>query len=694
MPKDFRIPAGKAKYENWEMPDLTGVQRSINKRLEEIEQEEETHSVETLEAYNPPTLEELEQLRADFEAEGKAEGLAKGLEEGREAGFEEGKKQGYEEAYQTGYNEGLANAREVVEAEILKWQNLQEQIVQPLSAIDEDVELAIVELIKLIATGVLRRELNLGRSELRDIVREAIKSLPISSDRVFLRVNPEDAQIVESACVKSLEDYKIVVDENITKGGCILEMKNSLVNSTVERRYQALVDMIIGEAYPETYLSGSNSSQALGSGSFSNQNALQELQKLQSELQSTDFKSLVHQSLNSEFDRNGLNKKQEFRGKEAQAPLPFSSSDFSNSETSFQEVDQETYQEVEQETNQEFYAQPQVADYAQPAHYAQPIQQDFVQQEQIQQEQAQQKAEIAQEAPRQTYATEQAPFAFSQAEQDFSQVEQNSYKNQPSAQDDFANSEVYSEAENYLQPQEQQNQQEPQATQQRQEEQAPVAFGGDDDLVDLNLYESQTSNYDFEQQEVQQANQQASQQKVRYEEQDLAEQQRELEHQEMERRAQELRAKRQAQQEQQAQQTQQNQAGQNQAHRQAQELDNQTQSSRGKYRKDAQAPLTFSEDAQQIQRASIDDLEIDQNTVSNWLDGEENLSNLVAEEKKSRLNVMQFPADKSKTETKSSASSVVEGSYLETNLEKNLESEINDLSIDDDLVDLSAFDDD
>ena len=79
-------------------------------------------------------------------------------------------------------------------------------------------------------------------------VREAIKVLPLSSQKISLHLHPEDVELVRS--VLSLDEmspsWAVVEDPLITRGGCQVDTDLSHIDATVENRLAAVIAGLFG----------------------------------------------------------------------------------------------------------------------------------------------------------------------------------------------------------------------------------------------------------------------------------------------------------------------------------------------------------------------------------------------------------------------------------------------------------------
>ena len=164
------------------------------------------------------------------------EAFAQGKKDGYGQGFDEGSRQGYEENVQA------------LQTKATQFTSLMESLSQPFKVLDAEVEKELVKLAIGIATQIIRREIKLDPGQVIAAVREAIKVLPLSSQKISLHLHPEDAELVRSAL--SLDEmspaWRIVEDPLITHGGCKVDTEVSHIDATVENRLAAVIATIFG----------------------------------------------------------------------------------------------------------------------------------------------------------------------------------------------------------------------------------------------------------------------------------------------------------------------------------------------------------------------------------------------------------------------------------------------------------------
>lgn len=190
------------------------------------------------------TVEQIEATQKQAYDEAFEHGRQEGFAQGKAEGFEEGKKLGFEEGSKQGYEENLHLLRKQVE-ELSK---LMEALAEPFQKLDEEVETELVNLAIGIAGQIIRREIKHDPGQIIGVIREAIKVLPLASQKVTLNLHPEDAELVRTALKldDSLPPWRLVENPLITRGGCVVETDVSSIDATVEHRLAAVIANLLG----------------------------------------------------------------------------------------------------------------------------------------------------------------------------------------------------------------------------------------------------------------------------------------------------------------------------------------------------------------------------------------------------------------------------------------------------------------
>lgn len=198
----------------------------------------------------PPTLDEIEAIQREAHEEGFAAGYQEGRREGREQGYKKGQQEGLAEGYQRGYAEGLAAGRDEVTLRVQKLDQILEFLDQPLEDLDAAVEEELAWLATEIARRLVRRELRSAPGEIVAVVREAVGLLPVASTGVQVRLHPDDAHLIRETLSLGRDDepvWRIIEDQTLSRGGCVVNTDLSRIDATVEKRLGAVIATVLGD---------------------------------------------------------------------------------------------------------------------------------------------------------------------------------------------------------------------------------------------------------------------------------------------------------------------------------------------------------------------------------------------------------------------------------------------------------------
>ncbi|MFI8743981.1 flagellar assembly protein FliH [Pseudomonas sp. NPDC077186] len=183
----------------------------------EVEAQDVGQSEEVaLEDVKPLTLDELEAIRQDAYNEGFATGE------------------------KDGFHAGQLKAKQEAEAALaLKLGSLEQlmaQLFEPIAEQDQQLEVALVRLVSHMVREVIQRELVSDSSQIRQVLREALKLLPMGADNVRIQVNPQDFEAIKALRERHEESWRILEDDSLLPGGCRIESEHSQIDASVETR--------------------------------------------------------------------------------------------------------------------------------------------------------------------------------------------------------------------------------------------------------------------------------------------------------------------------------------------------------------------------------------------------------------------------------------------------------------------------
>lgn len=194
------------------------------------------------------TVEQIENMQK----QAYDEAFAQGQQEGHDKGFQEGEKKGYDQGFEQGKVEGSKKGYEenlhLLRKQTADFVSLLESLSEPFKELDQAVEKELVDLSIGIASQLIRREIKIDPGQIVAVIREAVNALPIASQKLTLRMHPEDAELVRSSL--ALDDisppWNIIEEPLITRGGCKVETETSNIDVTVENKLATIVTTILG----------------------------------------------------------------------------------------------------------------------------------------------------------------------------------------------------------------------------------------------------------------------------------------------------------------------------------------------------------------------------------------------------------------------------------------------------------------
>ncbi|PKG56556.1 flagellar assembly protein FliH [Shewanella sp. Choline-02u-19] len=230
------------EFGHWDLPDITEEIDSSSLNMFgrhglHVDVDNETE----IEAILPPTLTEIEDIRAHAEQEGFVQGQenghAEGLEKGRLEGLEQGHTEGFEQGQEQGYEAGLQASAEILQ----RFEALLTQFEQPLSILDTEIEKELLSTSMSLAKAVIGHELKTHPEHILSALRQGVDSLPIKEQKVNIRLSPDDESLVTdlyTAAQLERNRWDIEADPSLSAGDCIIHSLRSHIDMTVDTRIQ------------------------------------------------------------------------------------------------------------------------------------------------------------------------------------------------------------------------------------------------------------------------------------------------------------------------------------------------------------------------------------------------------------------------------------------------------------------------
>jgi flagellar assembly protein FliH len=162
------------------------------------------------------------------------------------------------EAEQKGYQEGYATGKQEAEIEILREyqgqmdqvQSLLEQAYEHKAAIISEAEPFLLELSTVIATHIIKTELNSNPSQFVELIKQHILRFK-EKEHITICVHPEDFDFIQSqrghlvAVVNGETEIKIIPDHSVTSKGCVIRTAYGSVDARIDTQMEEIKKVIL-----------------------------------------------------------------------------------------------------------------------------------------------------------------------------------------------------------------------------------------------------------------------------------------------------------------------------------------------------------------------------------------------------------------------------------------------------------------
>jgi flagellar assembly protein FliH len=160
--------------------------------------------------------------------------------------FESVRQEAYAKGMQEGFAVGMAKAKEVTQRDKQRLSAMVTAFGDALTSADERIEENILELALDIAKAMLKTKLNVNPEVVLPIVRDAIHYLPYIQKPARIFVHHEDAKILREQLGDELSEqvWQIQEDNNIERGGCLVETGANQIDATNATRWKRIGDAL------------------------------------------------------------------------------------------------------------------------------------------------------------------------------------------------------------------------------------------------------------------------------------------------------------------------------------------------------------------------------------------------------------------------------------------------------------------
>lgn len=221
-------------WHSWQLMELSGRERKQASPVQPTSSQSNKTERKSAQPNKFADRAEVKQkIQEDFE-KAKEAGFQEGLEEGRKKGFVSGYEGGSKKAADRSkaqISESLASIKEMTKAYSEAMQGLSDNVSNKL------VDLAI-DIGRKLAMDTI--------SEDPDVIKRVVSNLlndeTLFSHTVSIYLNPKDIPLIKNHLAMDLEglEWRLLADESISRGGCLLKSDGVNIDATLETRWNTI----------------------------------------------------------------------------------------------------------------------------------------------------------------------------------------------------------------------------------------------------------------------------------------------------------------------------------------------------------------------------------------------------------------------------------------------------------------------
>ncbi len=158
-------------------------------------------------------------------------------------GFEEGFAQGHAQATLEGQRQTAEYIRNEGQQAALRFASLFLAAQQQISQAEQNIAQGVLELACEVARQVVRRDLAVNPNAVLPVVRESLGLLLSEGKTTIVRMHPLDMEVLAEDLRREFADLSLnlVPDSNLSRGGCATECAGTVIDGTVQGRWQRVV---------------------------------------------------------------------------------------------------------------------------------------------------------------------------------------------------------------------------------------------------------------------------------------------------------------------------------------------------------------------------------------------------------------------------------------------------------------------
>lgn len=186
-------------------------------------------------------------VQADIEAQATETVEQSKVDSIRQAGFNRGFEDGFAQGHAQATIEAQHQMADYIRQEGQQAANQFAQLFgsaqQQISDAEQTIALGVLKLACEVARHVVRRELSVNPNAVLPVVRESLAMLLSENKTAVIRMHPLDLDILSDNLRQEFSNLalNLVTDATLIRGGCLTEAAGTVIDGTVEMRWQRTV---------------------------------------------------------------------------------------------------------------------------------------------------------------------------------------------------------------------------------------------------------------------------------------------------------------------------------------------------------------------------------------------------------------------------------------------------------------------
>ena len=172
----------------------------------------------------------------------------KGFEQGKAAGIEAGREEGREQGRLEAFKQAEAELNQLQQT----WAQTGEQLEEYRKTIALEARQSMLELAMRLAEKIVHRAVQVDNTVVVDQVATAF-TYALGDYDVTVRISPEDRPTLEQAMPGLMDQFgrfehvKLVNDDDVRRGGCVLSFGQGCVDATLDTQLRRIVELLMPE---------------------------------------------------------------------------------------------------------------------------------------------------------------------------------------------------------------------------------------------------------------------------------------------------------------------------------------------------------------------------------------------------------------------------------------------------------------